>query len=116
MFFNKATFLSAILVVAGYAAAVPAALPAPNEFGLIITNTVTLPDGATLTIWGEAPGFDSTNSTIAKRQCGSNDVTCDGSHSPSAGSCQALIQSLSNFGGNGLGDTVGDKQNPHILP
>jgi hypothetical protein len=101
MFFNKAAFLSAVLLVVSNAGAAPAS----DEFGLVITNTVALPDGATLTVWGEAPGFESTNSTIAKRQCGANDVTCSGSHVPVAGACQALIQSLINFGGNILGDS-----------
>jgi hypothetical protein len=105
MFFNKAALLSAVLVVVGYAAAVPAAASAPNEFGLIITNAVPLPDGATLTVWGEAPGYESTNSTIAKRQCGSNDVTCSGSHVPNTDSCNQLIDSLLSNGGVVLGDS-----------
>jgi hypothetical protein len=105
MFFSKATFLSAVLLVVGHVAAVPAAAPVPNEFGLIITNTVALTDSATLTIWGEAPGYESTNSTIAKRQCGSNDVSCSGSHVPDTNSCNQLIDSLLSNGGTVLGDS-----------
>ena len=69
--FAKSAIISAILLAASLVQAVPTTDNQPNEFGLVITKTVTLPDGAVLTTWSEAPesrrpGVVSSRSTLTR--------------------------------------------------
>jgi hypothetical protein len=105
MVFSKSTLLSAVLLIVGIVGAVPTV--EPNEYGLVPTNTVNLDSGAILTVWGEAPGYKKprdTSDRLVARACFTGSPICSTNVAPSAGSCNQLIQSLTQNSGNILGD------------
>ncbi|KAJ7622191.1 hypothetical protein FB45DRAFT_980575 [Roridomyces roridus] len=101
MFFklNVACILAAIAVLHGQVHASPAA-GMPEE----------TPSG-TITIWGVPDGVPNSKRTTAdsaavpieKRQCGSNNVNCSGSHTADRNACIQLVGSLSANSGQGVG-------------
>ncbi|KAJ7613212.1 hypothetical protein FB45DRAFT_759295 [Roridomyces roridus] len=111
MFFklNVACILAALTIFHGQVQGSPAA--ANSDGGdLVILSTQETPTG-TITIWGVPDGSSSSKRTeadsasvpIKKRQCGTNNVTCSGSHTADRNACLQLVGSLSANSGQGVG-------------
>jgi hypothetical protein len=86
------------------------ATPVARDEELVILSTEQTVNG-TLTIWGVSDGTtskarsESPFADLQKRQCGSNDVTCSGSHTADINSCFSLITNLENNPGTTLNES-----------
>ncbi|KAJ7740787.1 hypothetical protein B0H14DRAFT_2989875 [Mycena olivaceomarginata] len=97
MIFNIAFILSALAFFQARASPV-----ADGASDLVLLSTQETANG-TLTFWGYPDGASKRAVGLEKRQCGSNAVTCSGSHTADVNSCRQLISSLRSNGGQGVG-------------
>ncbi|KAJ7700469.1 hypothetical protein B0H17DRAFT_1047299, partial [Mycena rosella] len=92
-FFNLS--IAAVLPLA-IATGIVHAAPAPDNgvTGLVISHIVPVGE-YNMTYWVDAPGTGTVAArTLSARACGTNDVTCSGSHLASTNVCTQLINSL----------------------
>ncbi|KAJ6516725.1 hypothetical protein C8R47DRAFT_1205946 [Mycena vitilis] len=85
-----------LAIAAGIVHAVPAAAPEDGVSGLVIAHIVPVGE-YNMTHWVDAPGSGSVAPTaLSARACGTNDVTCSGSHLAQTSICTDLIASLND--------------------
>ncbi|KEY63932.1 hypothetical protein S7711_11605 [Stachybotrys chartarum IBT 7711] len=98
MFFNKAillAFVSALAVQAMPTEDLQATTTNELPEGIITLQTEQMPDGATITIYGVAPGSVSEIPPALERrqQCGTSTNFCEAVHVPAGGPCEELVNS-----------------------
>ncbi|KAJ7615965.1 hypothetical protein FB45DRAFT_757666 [Roridomyces roridus] len=104
MFFklNTALILAAMAFVQVHAS--PAVPRAEGE--LVLLSSQETPTG-TIDVWGYPEDASKREPEAAsvpvKKCCGTNNVTCSGSHQADRNSCNQLVQSLNANGGQGVG-------------
>ncbi|KAJ6528447.1 hypothetical protein B0H19DRAFT_969072 [Mycena capillaripes] len=101
MIFNL-NFSTAALVLSALVIFQARASPVADASDLVLLSTQEAANG-TITFWGYPDGASERAVGALEKRCGTNDITCSGSHAADVNSCSQLISSLRNHAGQGVG-------------